>query len=64
MITFFTLLGLKIINEGIEVWNDWVKEPLNVRYAFDEWVVGELYNVGGFPASSFRTDSLIIPNKP
>jgi len=54
----------KIINEGIEVWNDWVKEPLNVRYAFDEWVVGELYNVEGFPASSFRTDSLIIPNKP
>jgi len=54
----------KITNEGIEVWNERIKEPLNARYAFDEWVVGELYNVEGFPASSFRTDSLIIPNKP
>ncbi|MDT3402032.1 hypothetical protein [Mucilaginibacter terrae] len=50
----------KITAEGIEVWNDQVKEPLNVRYAFNEWVVGELYNVEGFPASSFRTDSLKI----
>ena len=53
----------KILAEGLEVWNDRVKEPLNVRYAFDERVVGDLYNVEGFPASSFRTDSLKIPDK-
>lgn len=33
-----------------------VKKPVAVRYAFKEWVVGELYNNDGLPASSFRTD--------
>lgn len=54
---------VKILFEGLDVWADRVKEPVNVRYAFDEWVVGDLYNVEGFPASSFRTDSLKIPDK-
>ncbi len=34
-----------------------VIKPLAVRYAYKEWVVGELYNNDGLPASSFRTDN-------
>ena len=33
-----------------------VKEPVAVRYAFKDFVVGELFNTEGFPVSSFRTD--------
>ncbi|KQS37168.1 sialate O-acetylesterase [Pedobacter sp. Leaf194] len=33
-----------------------VKKPVSVRYAFKEWVMGELFNNDGIPASSFRTD--------
>jgi sialate O-acetylesterase len=33
-----------------------VQAPTAVRYAFQNWVVGELFNSEGFPASSFRTD--------
>lgn len=33
-----------------------VPHPVAVRYAFHDWVVGELYNNDGLPASSFRTD--------
>lgn len=34
-----------------------VMKPIAVRYAFKEWVKGELYNNDGLPASSFRTDN-------
>ncbi|WP_207535165.1 sialate O-acetylesterase [Desertivirga arenae] len=33
-----------------------VKEPVAVRYAFKDFVVGDLFNTEGLPASSFRTD--------
>jgi len=33
-----------------------VKEPKAVRYAFKDFVVGELFGTGGLPVSSFRTD--------
>jgi sialate O-acetylesterase len=32
-----------------------VKEPVAVRYAFHDWVVGDLMH-DGLPVSSFRTD--------
>jgi sialate O-acetylesterase len=38
------------------VWNDAVKNPVSVRYAFKNWAVGCLFNTQGLPASSFRTD--------
>ncbi|HLD54240.1 MAG TPA: sialate O-acetylesterase [Sediminibacterium sp.] len=38
------------------IWNDSIKNPLSVRYAFKSWAVGSLYNIQGLPASSFRTD--------
>jgi sialate O-acetylesterase len=46
----------KITNTGITVQSDKVKEPVAVRYGFRDWVVGDLYNNEGLPASSFRTD--------
>jgi sialate O-acetylesterase len=33
-----------------------VPHPVAVRYAFKDWVVGDLYSTEGFPVSSFRTD--------
>lgn len=33
-----------------------VREPVAVRYAFKDFVVGDLYSTEGFPVSSFRTD--------
>ncbi|MVN90048.1 sialate O-acetylesterase [Mucilaginibacter aquatilis] len=34
-----------------------VKQPVAVRYAFRDFVVGELYGTDGLPVSSFRTDN-------
>jgi sialate O-acetylesterase len=34
-----------------------VPSPVAVRYAWDNWVVGTLYNTNLLPASSFRTDN-------
>jgi len=33
-----------------------VPEPVAVRYAFKDFVVGELFSTEGLPISSFRTD--------
>ena len=33
-----------------------VAAPVAVRYAFKDFIVGELYSTEGFPVSSFRTD--------
>jgi len=33
-----------------------VKEPVAVRYAFKDFVIGDLFSTEGFPVSSFRTD--------
>jgi sialate O-acetylesterase len=49
----------EIVNDKtgkIRVWNNLVKEPVSVRYAFKSWAIGSLFNVEGLPASSFRTD--------
>lgn len=42
---------------GVAVWSPEVKSPVAVRYAFKDWVMGDLYNKDGLPASSFRTDN-------
>jgi sialate O-acetylesterase len=41
----------------LTVWNDSVKNPVSVRYAFKNWAAGSLFNTQGLPASSFRTDN-------
>ena len=45
-----------ITRQGITVFSPVVEKPVAVRYAFDDFVMGELYNTEGLPASSFRTD--------
>lgn len=45
-----------ITDKGILLYSRWVGNPVAVRYAFDDFVVGELYNAEGLPASSFRSD--------
>lgn len=47
-----------ITREGIILFSPKVKEPVAVRYAFDDFVIGELFNTEGLPASSFRTDDM------
>jgi sialate O-acetylesterase len=41
----------------IDVSSDAVSKPVAVRYAYKDYVKGELYNTAGLPASSFRTDN-------
>ena len=45
-----------ITRKGIKIFSPSVEKPVAVRYAFDDFVIGELYNTEGLPASSFRTD--------
>lgn len=45
-----------ITNDGITLFSPVVANPVAVRYAFDDFVAGELYNTEGLPVSSFRTD--------
>lgn len=46
-----------ITSEGVTtVLSERVQKPVAVRYAFKDFVVGELFNTEGLPASSFRTD--------
>ncbi len=45
-----------ITGSGISLSSPFVAKPVAVRYAFDDFVVGELFNTEGLPASSFRTD--------
>ena len=42
---------------GVTVLSDSVKNPISLRYAFNSWAGGCLFNTQGLPASSFRTDS-------
>lgn len=45
-----------VIDGGITLICPSVAEPVAVRYAFKDFVVGDLFNTEGIPASSFRTD--------
>ena len=45
----------KIIWNQLEVQSDQVKNPVYVRYGWKNYLTGNLYNVKGLPASSFRS---------
>jgi sialate O-acetylesterase len=45
-----------ITGQGITLFSPAVENPVAVRYAFKDFVAGELCNTEGLPASSFRTD--------
>jgi len=46
----------KIIGHTIEIWNDKVKQPKHVRYAWKNWVYTNLVNSEGLPAVPFKTN--------
>jgi sialate O-acetylesterase len=46
-----------VTNPGITIFCPYVAEPVAVRYAFKDFIVGDLFNTEGLPASSFRTDT-------
>jgi sialate O-acetylesterase len=46
-----------VTNEGVTVMSPSVAVPVAVRYAFKDFIVGDLFNTEGIPASSFRTDN-------
>lgn len=52
----FLPANASITRQGITVISPQIENPVAVRYAFKDFVVGELYNTEGLPASSFRTD--------
>jgi len=45
-----------ILKGNIQLSSPQVATPVAVRYAFKDFVVGELFSTEGYPASSFRTD--------
>jgi sialate O-acetylesterase len=45
-----------IIGNSITLISPMVNQPVAVRYAFRDFVIGDLFNTEGLPASSFRTD--------
>jgi sialate O-acetylesterase len=46
-----------ITGKGVSLFSPSVNNPVAVRYAFRDFVIGDLYNTEGMPASSFRTDN-------
>lgn len=47
-----------VISQGkVLVTSPFIDKPVAVRYAFKDFVVGDLFNAEGLPASSFRTDN-------
>lgn len=46
-----------IRNGTIVLSSQLVAAPVAVRYAFKDFIIGELFSTEGFPVSSFRTDS-------
>jgi sialate O-acetylesterase len=47
----------RITGNGVTLQSDSVKAPVAVRYAYKDWVMGDLYNTEGLPAAPFRTDN-------
>jgi sialate O-acetylesterase len=45
-----------VTNDGLTVFSPSVATPVAVRYAFKDFIAGDLFNTEGIPASSFRTD--------
>ena len=46
-----------VLKKGeLTVWSEEVLNPVAVRYAWEPFIIGTLFNTAGLPASSFRTD--------
>ncbi|SEG68180.1 sialate O-acetylesterase [Sphingobacterium lactis] len=46
----------KIVGKQVVVSSEQVKNPVAVRYAFKDFVIGDLFGVNGLPVGSFRSD--------
>lgn len=46
----------EIRGNNVIVWSEIVANPKGVRYAFKNFVIGDLFGTNGLPVSSFRTD--------
>ena len=49
--------GYGLNRSKLEVSSDSVKNPEAVRYGWKNYLIGNLYNSQGLPASSFRSDN-------
>jgi len=47
----------KVNRTKVVVTSELVSKPVAVRYAFEDFVVGDLFGMGGLPVSSFRSDN-------
>jgi sialate O-acetylesterase len=54
---FYTATAKIIDRKTVLVSSEKVLNPVAVRYGWDNWVVGTLFNTNLLPASSFRTDN-------
>jgi sialate O-acetylesterase len=45
-----------IVGDTVEVFSHTVKDPMFVRFGWDNFIETDLYNRGGLPAGPFRTD--------
>ena len=54
----------KIEKDKIIVWNDNVAEPAQVRYAFGNTIVGNVFSKEGLPLCPFRTDNWDLDQSP
>jgi len=43
---------------NIEIQAKEVEKPVSVRYAWKDWVIGEVYNTDGLPLPSFTTKNI------
>jgi len=53
---FYPAAAKIVDRKQVEVHSDQVPSPVAVRYAWDNWVEGTLFDTSILPASSFRTD--------
>jgi sialate O-acetylesterase len=56
---FYPAKATIIANATVVVKSESVPQPVAVRYAFKNFVVGDLFGTNGLPVSSFRTDDWV-----
>lgn len=56
----FHVAHARVKDGHVEVWADEVANPVAVRYAYENFSDGNLFNAHGLPASTFRTDDWAV----
>lgn len=47
----------QVRRKSVELSSQFVEEPVAVRYAFKDYIIGDLFSTEGIPVPSFRTDN-------